>query len=343
MIRYSIILTCVLSVLQSGLLADEITTASKERAMELEQNATIRPEAGGRKLSVSLGDYLPGSELHVRLRIHNETPRDQEFSSIKANCNCLSISPQRGEIPSGGNQVFDLKIKVKKNPGSIDQNAGFVAMNNGRPAFYATASYRLSGVVGFPDTSVSALIPESRGSELLKIPFFADASTPADFIEVQLSETLSHLPMKVNHQTQVIELMVSKEALDEGVLHGDISITNIETGVSDTQLISASVQSDFQVVPKSVRFRKIDEDQWGARVLLIDRSVGDGVTTKATCDFSFLGNLLSAKEVRRTGRVVQYLIRTGNPEVSSGENSISAFIRYGSRNTKLIVRTKPKL
>ncbi|MDV6030069.1 MAG: hypothetical protein F9B45_08165 [Phycisphaera sp. RhM] len=312
-----IVLILILAGVTSGQNAESNSADSKK--IRVEKSLRIGDSDIGSFLvnkNLDLGLFRPGVIVHLRLHVLNDSSKSFDFDSVEAGCKCLSVSPAQSRLPPGEKVVFDVEIKVPKKMRSY-QEAAFRVRDGAVHRFGVKMRYSGSGVVGFSSTAVRIQMPKGMNSKTVSIPFFADELSPAEFIEVETSTSLSSLHSEMDYQGKQINLTVTEESLRQGRVTGQLRIRNMETDSRGEITVDITEERPTAVYPAVIRLAQekpeADNEQttentmFSGNVMVHSKGMDERASVYA--EFTMDGKPLFARKSRGRNGVAFYKIK----------------------------------
>jgi hypothetical protein len=282
---------------------------------------------------VDLGLFRPGTVINLSLKVVNKSTKPFGFDRLEAGCKCLEVSPHASKLEPGESVEFNVKLKSPMKSNRAVQTATFWVSNRAVRRFVISMEYAGAGVVGFPNSAVRVGVPTGSADKNVEIPFFADALSTPEMIDVTLSSKLAALAYSINHEDKKVILAIPPRSLDNGRLAGQMIIRNIETLSSDQITIDISRNRPSEVFPSVLRFSPFVTEEstpdksstlrrYAANVVVHCKSLPEDATVET--EFTVGGFPLSVISHRRPRNVMFYKVALAS------QSAIEAAMKEGA-------------
>ncbi|MCG8649714.1 MAG: DUF1573 domain-containing protein [Pirellulales bacterium] len=261
------------------------------------------------RVTLKMGSFLPGTTVNCKVTIRNASERGLTFSRVVTGCACLSVEPQKADLPPGSKATIGVVVRTPAHPSDSTQSATFVAYDGGLAKFQMRMEYHVSGVVGFKATSLRVRVPKGSKSYKLDIPFFADELSPKALIDLEKSKALEKLSIDLDYKSRILRVDIPEESVEKGRITGEIRLKNIETGSHDAVLLDIDLEDAVAVYPTVLRFARVEregKESFSAKATVINRAIKAGEKRAMNVSFSRDGTPLASRLLRSNGRVSTY-------------------------------------
>lgn len=216
-----------------------------------------------------LGDVRVSLSEPISVKLVNGSEEHFIFDDVKKACDCMSVSPAKGEIPPGESMMLSIKLKVPDNPKSLKSGSRFHFKLHGRQLLTLSLEFKIKEYFGFGESVV--VVRESEddpGNFQFTTPVIASEDLASNRVDLELKGPVKSQRLEVYPERGLVagSFRLMNHAKED---RSSLVLQALDPYSGEKRQVVLLVQraTPIVVLPRLMRFvQSADQATWKCRV-----------------------------------------------------------------------------